>query len=86
MGFEFDPAKSASNRAKHGIEFIEAQALWDDARSIELATRGRDESRSIVIGRIDGRLWAAIFTHRFGAIRIISVRRARTSEEALYEG
>jgi uncharacterized DUF497 family protein len=26
--FEFDPQKSETNKAKHGIDFIAAQALW----------------------------------------------------------
>ena len=30
MEFEFDPAKSAANKDKHGIDFVEAQALWLD--------------------------------------------------------
>jgi hypothetical protein len=34
--FEFDPLKSAANKAKHGIDFIEAQALWSDPDRIEL--------------------------------------------------
>ncbi len=29
MPFEYDPHKSESNHAKHGIDFDEAQALWD---------------------------------------------------------
>ncbi len=28
--FEFDPGKSATNKTKHGIDFVEAQALWKD--------------------------------------------------------
>lgn len=28
--FEFDEAKSKSDKDKHGIDFLEAQALWDD--------------------------------------------------------
>jgi uncharacterized protein len=35
MNFEFDDAKSSSNKAKHGIDFIAAQALWDDASRLE---------------------------------------------------
>ena len=34
MEFEFDPEKSASNKDKHGIDFIEAQALWQDGGAI----------------------------------------------------
>jgi uncharacterized protein len=39
----------------------------------------------LVIGRIDGKCWSAVVTYRDGNIRLISVRRARKSEVALYE-
>ena len=84
--FEFDPVKSASNLAKHGIDFASAQKLWDDADRVEIPARSADEQRWVVIGRIDGRLWAAVVTRRRHAVRLISVRRARMSEEELYEG
>ena len=38
-----------------------------------------------MIGRIDERLWTAAITFRDDAIRIISIRRARDNEEALYD-
>ena len=78
--------KSASNLAKHGIDFSSAQALWHDPDRMEIPARSADEQRWVVIGRIDGRLWAAVVTRRRHAVRLISVRRARMSEEALYEG
>ena len=28
FAFEFDEAKSRANDVKHGIDFVEAQALW----------------------------------------------------------
>lgn len=37
--FEFDPAKSAANRVKHGIDFVATQALWLDDRLLEVPTR-----------------------------------------------
>ena len=30
MEFEFDPAKSESNLEKHGVDFVQAQQLWQD--------------------------------------------------------
>lgn len=86
MRFEFDPSKSAANAAKHGINFEQAQALWDDDDYLEIPARTEDEPRWMVLGRIDGRTWAAVITRRAQSIRIISVRRARPAEEALYEG
>lgn len=84
--FEFDPGKSASNLAKHGIDFERAQALWADENYLEIPARTHDEPRWIVLGQIEGHVWAAIFTRRRRVIRIISVRRAREAEESLYEG
>jgi uncharacterized DUF497 family protein len=39
----------------------------------------------MLVARLKGKVWSAIFTEREDRIRIISVRRARTSEEAIYE-
>jgi uncharacterized protein len=70
MKFEYDPAKSQSNQAKHGINFEEAQVLWP---------------RFMIIAKIKGKHWSAIATLRGTTIRIISVRRSRKSEVSLYE-
>ena len=83
--FEFDPAKSESNRTKHGIDFAEAQRLWDDPMLLEIPAKTEDELRFLVIGLIDGKHWSAVVTHRGANIRLISVRRARTEEVVLYE-
>ena len=85
MDFEFDPAKSAWNKDKHGIDFEEAKALWLDDKRIELPSRYDTEPRRLAIGMIGGKLWSAIFTMRDDRVRLISVRRARRSEEDLYE-
>lgn len=83
--FEFDSAKSKSNLAKHNIDFVEAQLLWNDAMLLEIAAKTEDEPRYLVIGLIDGKHWSAVITYRGANIRLISVRRARTEEVALYE-
>lgn len=85
MRFEYDPAKSAGNHAKHGIDFEEAQALWRDPRLLEAPARSDDEPRFLVVGRIGDRHWSAIFVERGDAVRIISVRRARQEEVERYE-
>lgn len=86
IAFEFDEHKSQRNREKHGIDFVQAQALWDDPYLIEIPARTVDEPRFLVVGRIEGRHWSAVITHRNESIRIISVRRSRVEEVALYEG
>jgi uncharacterized DUF497 family protein len=84
MLFEFDPEKSVANKAKHGIDFVEAQEIWSDPDRLEIPARSLDESRSQVIGRIGDKTWSAFITYRNDKTRIISVRRARADEEARY--
>ena len=83
--FEFDPKKSESNQKKHGIDFVQAQAIWQDPDFIEIKAKSEDEPRALVVGMIGGKHWSAIITYREDKIRIISVRRSREAEEALYE-
>ena len=83
--FELDAAKSESNRVKHNIDFVDAQLLWNDPMLLEVAAKTEDEPRYLVIGVIDGKHWSAVITYRGTNIRLISVRRARAEEVALYE-
>ena len=82
--FEFDGQKSFSNLSKHRIDFVSAQALWEDPDLIEIQAKS-DEPRFLVIGRIENKHWSAVITYRGNNIRIISVRRSRTLEVELYE-
>jgi uncharacterized DUF497 family protein len=84
MRFEFDPAKSAANKMKHGIDFVEAQTLWLDPNRVEIPARISSELRWQMVAQYGGKTWSAFVTHRGDAIRIISVRRARREEEAVY--
>jgi uncharacterized DUF497 family protein len=86
MTFDFDPAKSAANLAKHGIDFEEAQAIWDDDAMIVAPARTEDEPRWLAVGRIGRRHWTAVYTLRDGTVRIISVRRSRRDEIDAYQG
>jgi uncharacterized protein len=71
-------------RRRHGIDFVEARELWNDPDRLEALVRAEPEPRSQVIGRIGDSIWSAIITYRHETIRIISVRKARTSEKARY--
>jgi len=83
--FDFDPVKNRSNKNKHGIDFYEAQKLWEDPDLIEIPIKTTDEQRFLIIGKISEKHWSAIITYRSEQIRIISVRRSRKEEVNLYE-
>ena len=84
MEFEFDPQKSAINKTKHGIDFIEAQALWK-SKQVRLGAKDALEKRYMIIGKIEHEHWSAIITYRGATIRIISARTSTASEIDTYE-
>jgi uncharacterized protein len=86
MIFEFDSKKSAGNKQKHGLDFDEAQALWNDPDFVEIPVQTIDEPRFLVIGMIEGKHWSGVITYRGDKVRIISVRRSRKEEVEIYEG
>ncbi|NQT69216.1 MAG: BrnT family toxin [Desulfobacteraceae bacterium] len=85
MELEFDKRKSQSNKKKHGIDFVEAQNLWENPDRIEIPLKAIDESRFIIIGKISDKHWSSIITYRNEKVRIISVRRSRMEEIEIYE-
>jgi uncharacterized DUF497 family protein len=85
MAFEYDANKSTENQRKHGIDFEEAQELWTDSNLVEIPARTSDEPRWLLIGMIAENPWSAVITRRQGNIRLISVRRSRDEEIAIYE-
>ena len=85
MKFEFDPEKSNRNKEKHGIDFVDAQVLWNDSDRLEVLAKTQTEKRFILIGKIADKHWTAVVTPREDKIRIISVRRARKKEVDAYE-
>ena len=85
MEFEFDSAKSMSNLVKHGISFNDAKKLWRDPKVTVARAKEVVEPRWIAIACFDGKHWSAVFTYRGERIRLISARRSRAKEIALYE-
>ena len=88
MSYEWDQAKSHTNLAKHGVDFADAVAVFEDDLAltrVDLDTRG--ESRSVILG-IDGfgRHLVVVFSERGARIRIISARLATKQERKCYEG
>lgn len=85
FSFEYDQSKSDANQIKHGIDFVEAQNLWNDPDLLEIPAKTIGESRYLIIARLRHKHWSGVITYRESRIRIISVRRSRPEEVALYE-
>jgi uncharacterized DUF497 family protein len=85
--FEFDPPKSALNKTQHGIDLVEAQAIWRDPDRVRVLSKkkGTPEFRFLIVGQIGEKLWTAVGTMRdIYTIRLVSCRRAHPKEEARY--
>ena len=84
-GFQWDDNKNRANMEKHGISFERAALVFDGPiLRLEDNRRVYGEIRYKCIGRIDGELFAVVFTPRNGVVRIISARRARRDERREY--
>ena len=83
--FEFDENKSKSNMQKHVIDFESAKMFWKDPNRVEIPSRWVDETRYILIARLENNLWSAIYTFRENRIRLISVRKSRSNEKEIYD-
>lgn len=79
--FEYDEVKSKANKEKHGIDFKEAQALWDGEYSVFKQVFLNAELRYLLVGYRGKMCYVAVFTMRDDTIRIISVRRCRKNEK-----
>jgi uncharacterized DUF497 family protein len=85
MEFEFDEAKRLATVANHGIDFLDADTLFDNPHLVGPARTVEDEQRWLAVGMIDDVHVTAIFTRRGTAIRLISMRKASDSERKRYQ-
>jgi len=86
LEFEYDENKSITNKLKHGIDFKEAQILWEDENALIVPANIIDnEIRYALISKLESKCYVSIFTIRDEKYRIISVRRCRKKEELNYE-
>ncbi len=90
MTFDWDPAKAAENRKKHGLSFEKAITAFDDPYALiapdpEHSTQ--TEVREWLIGKSDGDVVVVVFTVRQpdNVYRIISARNATRDERRSYE-
>ena len=81
MDISFDAAKSARNVSERGLSFALVEQLdWSGAVIDEDARKNYGERRFRVLGFIEGRLHAVVFTPREGRVYVISLRKANKRE------
>jgi uncharacterized DUF497 family protein len=75
--FGWGTRKRAANLLKHGLDFADAPLVLAGAHLIFPTKPGTDEQRFLAAGRIGADDVTLVYTEREGAIRVISLRRAR---------
>jgi uncharacterized protein len=85
-GFEWDPAKEATNIRERNLDFETASDIWL-SEVIETVDDRKDyvETRILAFGKVNGRLMAVLYTWRDPRRRIISARKANRREQRRFE-
>ncbi|GIK24548.1 MAG: hypothetical protein BroJett006_07940 [Betaproteobacteria bacterium] len=84
--FDWDPAKDAENREKHGVSFSRAQYAFADPQRViaKDESHSQTEERFYCFGEVDGGVLTVRFTYRASVIRIIGAGYWRKGK-AIYE-
>ena len=90
LRFEWDEAKNAENKRRHGVSLEEAQSVFYDDRAllIDDPDHRNAEERFLLLGLSDALrtlLVCHCYRERDAVIRIISARKATRTERAEYE-
>jgi len=86
VSIEWDSRKATTNHRKHGVDFADAAAVFEDPWALTMPDTSADEPRSVTIGAdILGRVLVVVYTWRGERIRMISARRATPGERRQYE-
>jgi len=85
LSVEYDADKNIANRAKHGIDLMEAKYFNLNSASVEADIRKHyGERRFLALGFIADRLHVMVFTPRDKKLRVISLRKANLRERRKY--
>jgi uncharacterized protein len=86
MRYLYDPIKKAANRKKHGLDFEDAPKAIESNANVTFEDRRFDygEPRFITLGLLNGEVVVVVTTETDQDIRVISMRKAKPNEQAIY--
>ena len=87
MDIVWDPEKAKSNFRKHKIHFADAESVLYDTMALTIEDQEIDgEKRFVTVGSDStGKIVLVVYMYRGNSIRLISARRAKSSERRCYE-
>jgi uncharacterized DUF497 family protein len=81
----WDEAKRRRNIKSHGLDFVGAEAIWDNFTvTREDLRQDYGESRWVTFGLLAGDVVVLVHTERDGEMHIISLRKAEKYEARYY--
>ena len=85
MTFDWDEAKRRINLDKHGLDFADAEAVFDGSTvTLEDTRLEYGEQRFLSFGILRGRCVVIAHSESDDTIRVISMRKASKHEERSY--
>jgi uncharacterized DUF497 family protein len=87
MRYEWDERKRAANLDKHGLDFVDADLVFEAAfKATVEVTRAEDaEPRFADFAEVRGAVLKLVYTMRRGAVRCISLRPASKRERKAFD-
>jgi uncharacterized protein len=82
--FEWDEAKRLHNFARHRLDLVDGEVLFDGRQTVTFPSPRHGELRFVTPGLIGGKFHTLVWTEREAAVRLISLRRARDAEARKY--
>lgn len=83
--FEWDEKKRLTNLAKHGIDFRDAETIFDGPLvAVEDARQDYGETRYIALGLLEGIVVSLAYAEREEVVRLISIRKALKHEARFF--
>lgn len=83
--FTWDEKKRKLNLAKHGVDFRDAEAIFEGPLvTVEDVRENYGEPRYIALGLLEGDVVSLVYTERNDQVRLISIRKALKHEARFY--
>lgn len=87
MNYEWDEAKRRANIRKHGLDFLEADSVYESPIkvTVDVSCPRDKEVRFADFAEVEGCVLKLVYTLRGDAVRCISLRVASQKESCLYD-
>ncbi len=85
MDYEWDEVKRQGNLRKHGLDFMDANLVFEASIKVTVDAMHADGDRYADLAEVNGRVLMLVYTLRQQTIRCISLRIASRRERKLYD-